>query len=221
MGWIVAIGLSLFVSPGRPANAQNDCTECREQSCNGLKGKDFAKCVAECLQRCRPAPPKPKPSFDPRCSDRTATGVIQCVITMPPVNQHETPYPAVVFAPGDVVDAYADGCVQTGGHGDTWKRYVNPFGNGTDNPRTEASGPPSVIWTNFQRDTPRTKPTNRASHWRWMRGTPLSFGTRRSNRRAAFSESERDRHMHEPRRVRSSQTRRCSAQAGWLDTLSW
>ena len=33
-----------------------------------------------------------------------------------------------MFAPGDIVDVTADGCVQTGGSGSTWKRYVNPSG---------------------------------------------------------------------------------------------
>jgi hypothetical protein len=32
----------------------------------------------------------------------------------------------VVFAPGDTVVVGARGCVQTGGVGDTWKRYVDP-----------------------------------------------------------------------------------------------
>jgi hypothetical protein len=42
------------------------------------------------------------------------------------VTQRESVYPKVVFAPGDIVDVKADGCVQTGGVGATWKRYVNP-----------------------------------------------------------------------------------------------
>jgi hypothetical protein len=69
------------------------------------------------------------PAIDPRCGDRTATGRIDCRINQPTVTAHETPYPAVVFAPGDVVEVTADGCVQTGGAGDTWKRYVNPSGS--------------------------------------------------------------------------------------------
>jgi hypothetical protein len=74
-----------------------------------------------------PAPPAPDP-----CSDRTAMGKIECTINEPVVTQHETEYPTVVFAPGDIVDVKADGCIQTGGWGDTWKRYVNPTGDNTD-----------------------------------------------------------------------------------------
>ncbi|HET8925826.1 MAG TPA: hypothetical protein VFN26_22775 [Candidatus Acidoferrum sp.] len=66
------------------------------------------------------------------CGDRTATGKIVCTIIEPVVTQHETVYPTVAFAPGDIVDIQADGCVQTGGSGDTWKRYVNPTGSNTD-----------------------------------------------------------------------------------------
>jgi hypothetical protein len=53
-----------------------------------------------------------------------------CRIDEPIVTQHEFEYSRVVFAPGDIVDVSADGCVQTGGFGDTWKRYVNPIGPG-------------------------------------------------------------------------------------------
>ena len=45
---------------------------------------------------------------------------------------HTTYQSQVQFAPGDVVSVQADGCVQTGGHGNTWKRYVNPSGDETD-----------------------------------------------------------------------------------------
>ena len=70
--------------------------------------------------------------LDPRCSDRTVTGRIVCRIDQPNVTQHETVYPNIVFAPGDLVEIQADGCVQTGGSGDTWKRYVNPSGDNSD-----------------------------------------------------------------------------------------
>jgi len=71
-------------------------------------------------------------ALDPRCGNRSATGSFVCVIDQPVVTQHETAYSTVQFAPGDVVDVQADGCVQTGGWGDTWKRYVNPTGSGAD-----------------------------------------------------------------------------------------
>jgi hypothetical protein len=46
-------------------------------------------------------------------------------IFQPVVNQEFTNYP-VSFQPGDQVTLEAGGCVQTGGAGDTWKRYVDP-----------------------------------------------------------------------------------------------
>ena len=74
----------------------------------------------------------PIPLIDPRCGDRTAKGKFDCTISQPPVNELETPIPAIVFAPGDKVQVMADGCVQTGGLGATWKRYVNPAGDNSD-----------------------------------------------------------------------------------------
>jgi hypothetical protein len=73
--------------------------------------------------------------FDPRCSDRQATGRFQCRIDRPDVTRAETIYSTVVFASGDVVYVDGDGCVQTGSHllsGSTWKRYVNPAGRESD-----------------------------------------------------------------------------------------
>jgi hypothetical protein len=51
---------------------------------------------------------------------------LTCTIIEPNVNEHATAYPQVQFLPGDHVTIRAGGCVQTGGHGLTWKRYVNP-----------------------------------------------------------------------------------------------
>ena len=82
--------------------------------------------------RCVGAPAPPPPLLDPGCGNRAITGKIKCTIDQPNVNQHETPYPTVLFAPKDVVEVTADGCVQTGGHGNTWKRYVNPSGAESD-----------------------------------------------------------------------------------------
>jgi hypothetical protein len=69
---------------------------------------------------------------DPRCHDRSATGQIDCQIVRPIVSRPEWVYQEIQFAPGDTVYINADGCVQTGGSGDTWKRYVNPSGDGSD-----------------------------------------------------------------------------------------
>src|SRR5947209_20618807 len=53
-------------------------------------------------------------------------------INRPPVSQRTTDYPGVHFQPGDTVVVNAGGCVQTGGLGKTWKRYVDPLGNNSD-----------------------------------------------------------------------------------------
>jgi hypothetical protein len=47
-------------------------------------------------------------------------------ITEPIVNQRQAPYNSVRFQPGDGITIQAGGCVQTGGSGRTWKRYVDP-----------------------------------------------------------------------------------------------
>ena len=53
-------------------------------------------------------------------------------ISHPNVMQAVTTYPGIHFLPGDSVSVTAAGCVQTGGHGQTWKRYVNPSGDNSD-----------------------------------------------------------------------------------------
>src|SRR6266436_666362 len=52
-------------------------------------------------------------------------------IDKPNVRQRSTDYPQIKFQPRDRITIQADGCVQTGGIGDTWKRYVNPSGDNT------------------------------------------------------------------------------------------
>jgi hypothetical protein len=47
-------------------------------------------------------------------------------IDSPDVRKRESVYPAIRLLSGDSVRISAGGCVQTGGHGDTWKLYVNP-----------------------------------------------------------------------------------------------
>ncbi|MEU1276065.1 hypothetical protein [Streptomyces sp. NPDC005799] len=61
--------------------------------------------------------------YSPGCSGTTLP--IDCTISEPVVTQHETTYP-FSFLPGDHVTVNAGGCVQTGGRGLTWKRYVDP-----------------------------------------------------------------------------------------------
>ena len=50
------------------------------------------------------------------------------VIPQPPVNAASTTMSSYVFHPNDEVLVQAGGCVQTGGLGKTWKRYVDPLG---------------------------------------------------------------------------------------------
>lgn len=49
-------------------------------------------------------------------------------ILEPNVKQKRTDYKQINYLDGDRVSIHADGCVQTGGVGDTWKRYVDPRG---------------------------------------------------------------------------------------------
>lgn len=53
-------------------------------------------------------------------------------IDSPNVTQPATLYPAIRFNPGDRLSVDAGGCVQTGGHGKTWKLYVDPRGDNAD-----------------------------------------------------------------------------------------
>jgi hypothetical protein len=52
--------------------------------------------------------------------------IFDCYVNEPTVNKATDTYPAIQFSPGQHVYVDAGGCVQTGGHGKTWKRYVNP-----------------------------------------------------------------------------------------------
>ena len=65
------------------------------------------------------------------CSSPTATR-ITCRIDEPTVTRRLTSYPQITFLAGDTVTVQAGGCVQTGGVGKTWKRYVNPSGSNSD-----------------------------------------------------------------------------------------
>jgi hypothetical protein len=55
----------------------------------------------------------------------TAVRPTECDITEPVVNVPSQVY-GLLFRPGDRVQVIAGGCVQTGGKGKTWKRYVDP-----------------------------------------------------------------------------------------------
>jgi hypothetical protein len=127
-----ALLIALLICLRCIVSGQDSCSaKCTssESPCFGLTGSAYGQCVTHCKQVCG-QPPSPSASPDPRCSNRNAQGKITCTILKPKVNQHETAFPEVQFAPGDIVDVWADGCVQTGGWGKTWKRYVNPSGQG-------------------------------------------------------------------------------------------
>src|SRR5262249_54302384 len=53
-------------------------------------------------------------------------------ILLPNVKRQTTEYSQITFKQGDKVTVNACGCVQTGGSGRTWKRYVNPSGPNAD-----------------------------------------------------------------------------------------
>jgi hypothetical protein len=55
-----------------------------------------------------------------------------CRIDEPVVTRRLSTYPQITFKPRDRVTVQAGGCVQTGGAGQTWKRYVNPSGPNSD-----------------------------------------------------------------------------------------
>jgi hypothetical protein len=55
-------------------------------------------------------------------------------IDQPFVADSSYEYSSVMFAPGDGIVIKAGGCVQTGGAGDTWKRYVDPSGDNSGVP---------------------------------------------------------------------------------------
>src|SRR5664279_5141960 len=80
----------------------------------------------------------PPPRFQPGQNDHYPHGadVITCTkptpgreawhIEFPSVDRSLTDYTAIRLNPGDVVRLSASGCVQTGGHWQTWRRYVDP-----------------------------------------------------------------------------------------------
>src|SRR5215510_7924547 len=53
-------------------------------------------------------------------------------IDEPNVKKKIIEFPQIRFQPGDQVRVTGGGCVQTGGHGKTWKRYIDPLGPNSD-----------------------------------------------------------------------------------------
>ena len=56
----------------------------------------------------------------------------QWQISEPTVTTSNKNYDGILLRPGDTVFVSAGGCVQTGGKGKTWKRYVDPQGANSD-----------------------------------------------------------------------------------------
>lgn len=54
-------------------------------------------------------------------------------IDAPEVDESQTDYRFITFASGDQVSVFAGGCVQRGGKGLRWARYVDPIGEGSAN----------------------------------------------------------------------------------------
>jgi hypothetical protein len=59
-------------------------------------------------------------------------------------------YEQISFRPGDTLLVSAGGCVQTGGHGLTWKRYVDPQGPNSDRLYHGLIGLPGLPVMRFQ-----------------------------------------------------------------------
>lgn len=72
----------------------------------------------------------------------TAKGIQKTfwAIYQPNVNSPWTDYRQITYMPGDTVNLIAGGCAQIGGHGKTWKRYVDPSGDSSAWPTGEYFG---------------------------------------------------------------------------------
>jgi hypothetical protein len=64
--------------------------------------------------------------WGPYCYEYYPTSEITCSVHEPVVNQPATTY-SIRVPGGRHIHIDAGGCVQTGGHGKTWKRYVDPI----------------------------------------------------------------------------------------------
>jgi hypothetical protein len=71
-------------------------------------------------------------TFDFITVTHPSPGVDVFRIDRPDPTRSSTEYPSITFRPGDAVLIQAGGCVQSGGTGNTWHRYVNPTGGNTD-----------------------------------------------------------------------------------------
>jgi hypothetical protein len=87
-------------------------------------------------------------------------------VEAPHVNQRETAYPQIKFGKGDAVSVRAGGCVQTGGSGQTWRRYVDPVGPNSNrlyHGLIKLPGMPAAVrLADFMKSNSHTVPNNAA-----------------------------------------------------------
>lgn len=70
--------------------------------------------------------------FDQVTKLRDTADVTVWRVGQPNVKHSSTNYTQIWLLPGDIINVAAGGCVQTGGKGLTWKRYVDPSGPDSD-----------------------------------------------------------------------------------------
>src|SRR5256885_14730294 len=71
--------------------------------------------------------PNPQPQSDGRVTHTINGNTETWRIDEPNVKKKIIEFQQIRFQPGDRVTVEAGGCAQTGGHGKTWKRYLDPL----------------------------------------------------------------------------------------------
>jgi len=74
----------------------------------------------------------PRPDSDGRVTHTVNGNTETWRIDEPNVKKPIIEFPQIRFQPGDKVWVTGGGCVQTGGAGETWKRYIDPLGDNSD-----------------------------------------------------------------------------------------
>jgi hypothetical protein len=74
----------------------------------------------------------PPDDLKEKVSSSVSGSVTTWRIFRPVISQPEKNYTKIKYEEGDVITLEAGGCDQTGGHGKTWKRYVDPQGPNAD-----------------------------------------------------------------------------------------
>ena len=74
----------------------------------------------------------PPPDSDGKVTHTVSGNTETWRIDEPNVKKKIIEFQQIRFQPGDKVRVSGGGCVQTGGHGKTWKRYVDPLGPNSD-----------------------------------------------------------------------------------------